>query len=104
MSDRKPSRPWRVHGARGLSTDHRSERAAYEAVKTITTGHGATRATVYHWENGSWKLYERVDANLVTEQEWALAYPPVLRETAEIRHRGDPRDNDPASLEVREQS
>jgi len=55
-----PSKKWRVYGARGMSTDHRSQRAAYEAVNTITRL--GSRATVYHWENGGWKLYERIDA------------------------------------------
>jgi hypothetical protein len=58
-TDRPPSKRWRVHGARGISTDHRSERAAYEAAKSIlATG---ARITIHHWENGSWRLYERID-------------------------------------------
>jgi hypothetical protein len=76
---RKPAKPWRVYGARGLSTDHRSQRAAYEAVKAITTGVGACAAKVYHWEagtavgsdrgNGSWRYYERIDPPETTTNE-----------------------------------
>ncbi len=56
MSD--PAKKWRVYGARGLSEDFRSQRAAYEHVRS-TVARGAT-AKVYHWEDGSWRLYERV--------------------------------------------
>ena len=59
MADRKPSKPWRVYGARGISNDHRSERAAYDEVQTLLRN--GTKATVYHWEDGSWRLYERID-------------------------------------------
>ena len=56
MSEPRPSKPWRVYGARGISTDHRSQRAAYEQV-TAQTRLGV-RSKVYHWEDGSWRLYE----------------------------------------------
>lgn len=58
MTDRKPSKPWRVHGPDGASTDCRSQPKAYEAVNTIT-GDGGT-AYVYQWENGRWGRYEAV--------------------------------------------
>lgn len=56
---RAPSKPWRVYGPRGISTDCRGQRAAYEAVKSIT-GAG-NKATVYHWEHGRWVKYEVID-------------------------------------------
>ena len=60
MSTSKPAKPWRVYGVRGMSTDHRSQPAAYRDVKTITGfGH---KAKVYHWEDGSWRLYEVIEA------------------------------------------
>lgn len=34
-SPRKPSKPWRVHGPDGTSTDYRSQMKAYEAVMAI---------------------------------------------------------------------
>jgi hypothetical protein len=61
MSDRAPYKPWRVYGARGMSTDFRSQRTAYEYVSGLTQKF-STAATVYHWERGSWRLYERVAA------------------------------------------
>ena len=60
MTGTKPAKPWRVYGARGLSTDHRSQRTAYEAVATITKL--GFRARVFHWEAGSWGLYEVIEA------------------------------------------
>ncbi len=56
---RAPSKKWRVYGARGISEDYRSERAAYEAVATITRL--GSQARVYHWGNGSWNLYEKIE-------------------------------------------
>ena len=55
---RAPAKKWRVYGARGLSEDYRSQRAAYDAVNTINRL--GSKATVYHWENGRWVLYERL--------------------------------------------
>jgi hypothetical protein len=57
--DRPPARKWRVYGARGISEDYRSQRAAYDAVKVIVTA--GTRARVYHWEDGRWVRYEDVE-------------------------------------------
>jgi hypothetical protein len=70
---RKPSKPWRVYGARGMSEDYRGQRAAYDAVNTITRL--GSKATVYHWEHGSWRKYE------VIEPETAIA--PAAGKTAE---------------------
>ena len=56
---RPPSKPWRVYGARGISTDFRGQRAAYDAVNTITKA--GNKATVYHWEDGRWVKYEVID-------------------------------------------
>jgi len=61
---RPPSKPWRVYGARGISTDYRSKRSAYEAVESIAGSGirpGTSQAKVYHWESGSWRLYEIVE-------------------------------------------
>jgi hypothetical protein len=55
---RKPSKPWRVYGTR-LSTDHRSQRAAYDAVATLTRL--GVQATVYHFEDGRWVKYEVIE-------------------------------------------
>ena len=56
----KPSKPWRVNGGSGTSTfDFRSQRAAYDHVKAIIrAGH---KARIYHWEDGRWALYEKID-------------------------------------------
>lgn len=57
----KPAKPWRVYGGASLtfSEDYRSQIAAYEAVQELTgPGHAAT---VYHWEDGRWVLYEVIE-------------------------------------------
>jgi len=56
-----PSKPWRVTWPSLVnrdphSEDYRSQRAAYEAVESITRNR--IKATVWHWENGDWRLYE----------------------------------------------
>lgn len=53
-----PSKKWRV---RWLATaaDYRSQALAYEQVRRITGRR--TRATVYHWKDGGWQLYERCE-------------------------------------------
>jgi hypothetical protein len=56
MTTRPPSKPWRVYGARGLSADYGSQRAAYDAVASITSA-GVT-AKVFHWVSGTWVIYE----------------------------------------------
>ncbi|MFI7042602.1 hypothetical protein ACIBI0_38495 [Microbispora rosea] len=54
----EPAKTWRVYGARGISQDFRSQRAAYEDVRAVVaTG---AEAKVYHWEDGAWRLYETV--------------------------------------------
>jgi hypothetical protein len=55
---RQPSKPWRVRGP-NLPEDFRSQKAAYEAVQELN-GWGHV-ATVYHFEDGRWVLYERVE-------------------------------------------
>lgn len=55
IKPRPPSKPWRVTWAGGNSEDYRSQRAAYEAVQSITR---MLTATVYHWVDGVWVLYE----------------------------------------------
>jgi hypothetical protein len=59
MTARPPSKPWRVYGTRSYPDHYRSQRAAYEAVGVITRG--GNPAKVYHWESGSWILFERID-------------------------------------------
>lgn len=59
MPDSKPSKPWRVHGARGISFDYRGQRAAYDAVNTIVRG--GVKATVWHWEDDRWRKYEVIE-------------------------------------------
>jgi hypothetical protein len=55
----KPGKPWRVYGVNNLSEDYRSEKGAYEAVRELSGfGHPAT---VWHWEEGGWRLYDQVD-------------------------------------------
>ena len=58
-TDRKPSKPWRVHGRGGISTDYRGQRAAYDAVAAVTKA--GARATVWHWEEGRWVKYEVIE-------------------------------------------
>jgi hypothetical protein len=66
----RPSKPWSVTQRTSLgnlpATTFRSQRAAYEAVTSGRLGaeQGATDgvgATVAHWEDGRWGLFERVD-------------------------------------------
>lgn len=66
----KPSKPWRVtkHTSRGMlpPTPFRSQRAAYEAVTSGRRGAEAgvtddVAAVVEQWEDGRWRLYERID-------------------------------------------
>ena len=66
MSGTKPAKPWRVYGPGSFSTDHRSQRAAYERVNGVTRKLGS-KAKVYHWDEGSWRLYEVVEAPASTE-------------------------------------
>jgi hypothetical protein len=62
MTERKPSKPWRVSWQPGNHYDHyRSERAAYDAVRVLADQDPVTRITVHRWERGSWHLYERID-------------------------------------------
>jgi hypothetical protein len=56
---RKPSKPWRVHGRGGASTDYRGQRAAYEAVASVTAA--GAKVTVYHWEDGRWRRYDEIE-------------------------------------------
>jgi hypothetical protein len=61
---RSPSKPWRVYGARGISTDYASKRAAYEAVESIAgtgTRPGISRAKVFHWISGSWVIHDIIE-------------------------------------------
>ena len=56
---KRPSKPWRVCWKGPNSADYRSQNAAYDAVASITRIPGLG-ADVHHWENGSWRLYERI--------------------------------------------
>jgi len=58
---RTPSKPWRVDPTRGVGWGYyfRSQPTAYGKVQALTAK-GET-ATVYHWENGDWRLCERVE-------------------------------------------
>ena len=111
---RPPAKKWRVYGARGLSTDYRSQRAAYDAVASITNA--GTKARVWHWEDGSWRLYEQIEparggSEMSAKTSYAESVVGVLREhfpdltspiTAEIVRRAVDRNaSDPhASFEV----
>jgi hypothetical protein len=57
-NDRKPAKPWRVQRVGSVYKDFRSQRAAYESVRSLT-GLGF-EVKVHHWEDGSWRLYEVV--------------------------------------------
>ena len=57
---RKPSKPWRVYGRGPVSTECRSQRSAYDVVAYITKA--GDRARVYQWADGSWQLYEVIEA------------------------------------------
>lgn len=63
----KPAKPWRVYGARGMSTDYRGQRGAYDAVGVITRG--GNTAKVYHWEDGRWARYEVIEPVLPPDAE-----------------------------------
>ena len=54
-------KPWRVFGTNDLSEDYESRAAAYEAVRELN-GYGHP-ATVYHWIDGVWVIYERIPAD-----------------------------------------
>ena len=56
MSGTRPAKPWRVYGRGPVSVDHRTQRAAYEQVQTQTRL--GVKSKVYHFEDGSWRLYE----------------------------------------------
>jgi hypothetical protein len=59
-TDRKPSNRWRVYGSSPAMVNCRSERAAYDRVAALAKL--GSRATVYHWEDGGWVLYERIES------------------------------------------
>lgn len=54
-----PSKRWRVYGARGISKDFKSQRGAYEHVRTILAA--GVPAKVYLWEHNGWQLYEKLE-------------------------------------------
>jgi hypothetical protein len=56
MGDRRPSKPWRVIAADGVTTDYTSEPKAYATVRQVIAATGG--ATVRHWENGTWILWD----------------------------------------------
>jgi hypothetical protein len=60
-----PSKRWRVSSPDGLSVDCRTMAAAYVQVAKLTQKM-RLRAAVEHWEDGAWRLYERVEP--VTDQ------------------------------------
>jgi hypothetical protein len=53
---RTPSKPWRIYTPNGNSFDYSSMREAIDTAQSIIAGGG--RATLYHWRDGSWHLYE----------------------------------------------
>ena len=60
-----PSKPWRVTWPSVVnrdphSEDFRSQRAAYQAVASITRI-PRLAATVWHWDRGDWRLHERCE-------------------------------------------
>ena len=67
-----PAKPWRVYGNHlsHLAQDYRGQAAAYDAVKELT-GFGHT-ATVEHYEDGQWRLYERIEPEPVADLESPL--------------------------------
>ena len=73
MSSKTPSKRWRVTYLYA-AIDHRSERAAYDAVNelagNVTPAELGKQATIHHWEDGRWVLYERVK---LTEGGWEPA-------------------------------
>ena len=71
QTKRPPSKPWRVEwpsvvNGNPNSEDYSSQRAAYEAVRSITGLR--VKATVYHWVQGVWVLYEHCEP-IATEGE-----------------------------------
>lgn len=59
---RRPRKPWRVTVTGPdvrTESDHTSERAAYQFMHAaLGGGSPATKASVHHWEDGRWQLYE----------------------------------------------
>lgn len=53
---RKPSKPWRVTAADGVSADYTSEPKAYATVRQVIAATGS--ATVWHWEGSRWILWD----------------------------------------------
>ena len=69
MTGIKPAKPWRVDGPadHGNGEQFRGQAAAYDAVAELAGfGH---KATVYHWADGSWRLYEVIEAPAATETQ-----------------------------------
>ena len=73
MTTKTPAKRWRVITPERAG-DHRSERAAYDALNTYTADADITvfgrMATVWHWENGDWRIYEHAR---ITENGWEPA-------------------------------
>ena len=68
MTGTRPAKPWRVDSPFDRHQDGRAFRgqsAAYDAVAEMTRA--GRRATVFHWEDGSWRLYEVIEAPAATE-------------------------------------
>jgi hypothetical protein len=64
-SPKPPSKPWRVRLVGGAHQDYRSQSAAYSAIETTVRQSGPGKFVIEHFENGGWRLYERIDPNAV---------------------------------------
>lgn len=71
---RAPAKRWRVITLADGTRDYSSEQKAYDVLNQLAADANAvaigTRATIRHWENGGWTLYERVK---ITEDGWEPA-------------------------------
>lgn len=70
MTSRKPSKPWRVeaYAPELVAKTFRGQSAAYEHVQAHLAD--GWRASVWHWEEGRWCLYERLEPD-GSDTDWA---------------------------------
>ena len=73
MTPKTPSKRWRVITPE-RAAEFRGQQAAYDALNAYTADANVATfgrlATVWHWEDGDWRLYERAR---ITENGWEPA-------------------------------
>lgn len=58
MNGRPPTKRWQVRTP-GACEDRRSEKGAYDLA--LGLARNLLHAEVWHWEDGRWRLYERIE-------------------------------------------